>query len=113
MPNNWRSLRRGPSGHRLLHPEAGLRNLEREIASLCRGVAREIAEGLKTQVAVNEADIAQYLGPPKFFPDRRSLNTPGARGGHRPRLDPQRRRHPLHRGLENAGQGRPSISPGS
>ncbi|MCX5893431.1 MAG: endopeptidase La [Deltaproteobacteria bacterium] len=47
--------------------EAGLRNLEREIASLCRGVAREVAEGLQTHVAINEVDIATYLGPPKFF----------------------------------------------
>jgi ATP-dependent Lon protease len=49
--------------------EAGLRNLEREIASLCRGAAREIAEGSKTQVAIKEEDVALYLGPLKFFRD--------------------------------------------
>jgi ATP-dependent Lon protease len=49
--------------------EAGLRNLEREIASLCRGAAREIAEGAKTHVVINEADVASYLGPLKFFRD--------------------------------------------
>ncbi len=66
--------------------EAGLRNLEREVASLCRGAAREIAEGTKTQVAINEVDIAQYLGPPKFF-GMRLWSTP-SRGGHGSGLDP-------------------------
>ncbi|MBU4356165.1 MAG: endopeptidase La, partial [Proteobacteria bacterium] len=47
--------------------EAGLRNLEREIAALCRGVAREVAEGGRQQVQLTEADVAQYLGPPRFF----------------------------------------------
>jgi ATP-dependent Lon protease len=47
--------------------EAGLRNLEREIASLCRGVAREVAEGGRQQVKIEAADVAQYLGPPRFF----------------------------------------------
>jgi ATP-dependent Lon protease len=49
--------------------EAGLRNLEREIAALCRGVAREVAEGGRQQVQLAEADVAQYLGPPRFFRD--------------------------------------------
>ena len=49
--------------------EAGLRNLEREIAALCRGVAREVAEGGRQQVKLAEADVAQYLGPPRFFRD--------------------------------------------
>ena len=49
--------------------EAGLRNLEREIAALCRGVAREVAEGGRQQVKLTEADVAQYLGPPRFFRD--------------------------------------------
>ncbi|MBM4275498.1 MAG: endopeptidase La [Deltaproteobacteria bacterium] len=47
--------------------EAGLRNLEREIAALCRGAAREIAEGVKTQVTINPEDLPQYLGPPQFI----------------------------------------------
>ncbi|HZK14041.1 MAG TPA: endopeptidase La, partial [Desulfobaccales bacterium] len=47
--------------------EAGLRNLEREIAALCRGVAREVAEGGRQQVKLTEADVAKYLGPPRFF----------------------------------------------
>jgi ATP-dependent Lon protease len=47
--------------------EAGLRNLEREIAALCRGVAREVAEGSRTQATVDADEVAQYLGPPRFF----------------------------------------------
>ncbi len=47
--------------------EAGLRNLEREIASLCRAAGREIVEGTKKRVEIGETDLAAYLGPPKFF----------------------------------------------
>jgi ATP-dependent Lon protease len=47
--------------------EAGLRNLEREIASLCRGAGREIVEGTKQKVEITENDLGAYLGPPKFF----------------------------------------------
>ena len=47
--------------------EAGLRNLEREIASLCRGAGREIVEGLKDKVEITPGDLAAYLGPPRFF----------------------------------------------
>lgn len=46
--------------------EAGLRNLEREIASICRGVARQVAEGSATSVTVNAKDVAEYLGPIRF-----------------------------------------------
>jgi ATP-dependent Lon protease len=49
--------------------EAGLRNLEREVASLCRGAGREIVEGAKDKVEITENDLATYLGPPKFFRD--------------------------------------------
>jgi ATP-dependent Lon protease len=47
--------------------EAGLRNLEREVASLCRGVAREVAEGLLTAKTITAAEVPIYLGPAKFF----------------------------------------------
>jgi ATP-dependent Lon protease len=49
--------------------EAGLRNLEREIAALCRGVAREVAEGGRQHVKIDADDVATYLGPPRFFRD--------------------------------------------
>lgn len=47
--------------------EAGLRNLEREVGSVCRKVARRVAEGEKKQFVVNAATIAKYLGPPRFI----------------------------------------------
>jgi len=42
--------------------EAGVRNLEREIANACRGVAAQIAEGSITSKTVSEKDIHKYLG---------------------------------------------------
>jgi ATP-dependent Lon protease len=47
--------------------EAGLRNLEREIASLCRGVAREVAEGEIKSKQIKVGDLPHYLGPIRFF----------------------------------------------
>lgn len=49
--------------------EAGVRNLEREIASVCRGVAREIVEGLQEPKIVKAAEVRKYLGPEKFYYD--------------------------------------------
>jgi ATP-dependent Lon protease len=43
--------------------EAGVRNLEREIANACRGVATKIAEGSIKLQTVTEKDIHKYLGP--------------------------------------------------
>ncbi len=47
--------------------EAGLRNLEREIASICRKVARKFAEGYKLAISVDSRNISEYLGIPKFL----------------------------------------------
>jgi ATP-dependent Lon protease len=47
--------------------EAGLRNLEREIATICRGVAKEYAQGKKEPVVVNKESLHSFLGPIKFF----------------------------------------------
>ena len=51
--------------------EAGLRNLEREIASVCRGVARGVAESPEgkrpPRVVVTPKLLPEFLGPPKFF----------------------------------------------
>ncbi len=47
--------------------EAGLRNLEREIASICRGVAKEIAEGKIKEKKISPDDLHQYLGPIHFY----------------------------------------------
>ncbi|MCU0553580.1 MAG: endopeptidase La [Syntrophales bacterium] len=47
--------------------EAGVRNLEREIASICRKVAREIVtNGHKKQIRINSKSIEKYLGIPKY-----------------------------------------------
>ncbi len=59
--------------------EAGLRNLEREIGTVCRKVARRIAEGSKGPYAISKRTIAGYLGPPKFLPEVEddTANLPG------------------------------------
>jgi len=49
--------------------EAGLRNLEREIASIGRKVARRIAEGDKDKVIVTLKNLQTFLGPEKYLPE--------------------------------------------
>jgi len=49
--------------------EAGVRNLEREIATLCRKVAKEVAMGNKAKEVIDEATVEELLGPRKFFRD--------------------------------------------
>ena len=49
--------------------EAGVRNLEREIAHLCRKVARKIAEGETGLFTITPANLHTYLGVPKFLPE--------------------------------------------
>src|SRR5208283_2504465 len=47
--------------------EAGVRNLEREIASVCRKVAVEVVKNDRNaHVKVSASALAKYLGPPKF-----------------------------------------------
>ncbi len=46
--------------------EAGVRNLERELGSICRGVARKIAEGQTEAVIIAEDKLEDYIGPPRF-----------------------------------------------
>jgi len=50
--------------------EAGVRNLEREMASVCRKVVRKVAEGKKGLTVVTAQSIERYLGPPKNFKDQ-------------------------------------------
>ena len=47
--------------------EAGLRNLEREIGSLCRKVARGITEGKTEPVTIDPEKVHELLGPERFF----------------------------------------------
>ena len=49
--------------------EAGLRNLEREIGTLCRKVARKIAEGDRGHFRITKNNLHKYLGVPKYFPE--------------------------------------------
>lgn len=49
--------------------EAGVRNLEREIAHLCRKVARKIAEGKIKKYVISDKSLSKYLGVPKFLPE--------------------------------------------
>jgi ATP-dependent Lon protease len=62
--------------------EAGLRNLEREVATICRKIARKHAEGSREATTVDSQRIVDSLGPPKFFrevADR--TGTPGVATG--------------------------------
>jgi ATP-dependent Lon protease len=47
--------------------EAGVRNLERELAALARKVARRLAEGQVGPFRVAAENLGEYLGPPRFF----------------------------------------------
>ena len=47
--------------------EAGVRQLEREIGSVCRGVATRVAEGLVEKITITREALHDYLGPAKFF----------------------------------------------
>jgi ATP-dependent Lon protease len=46
--------------------EAGVRNLERSIGTVCRGLAAKVARGQEISKTVSTRDLAEYLGPPKF-----------------------------------------------
>ena len=62
--------------------EAGLRNLEREIANICRGVAAKIAEGDKAAVKIKIEKIAEYLGPVRMTSEAKArTSTPGVAMG--------------------------------
>ena len=51
--------------------EAGLRNLEREVATVARKVARAVASGKTDPVRVAPASLARFLGAPKVLPEER------------------------------------------
>ncbi len=48
--------------------EAGVRNLEREIAKICRKVARRLAEGKLGPARITPAGLHKFLGPPQYTP---------------------------------------------
>jgi ATP-dependent Lon protease len=62
--------------------EAGLRNLEREIARVCRKIARTVTEGETVPERVTAEDVQRYLGAPRFFSElAERTNEPGVATG--------------------------------
>ncbi|MFP3998932.1 MAG: endopeptidase La [Desulfobacterales bacterium] len=59
--------------------EAGVRNLERELAAICRGAAAKIAKGETNFVKIGMRGIKEYLGPVRFSFDeiKKRVSTPG------------------------------------
>ena len=49
--------------------EAGVRNLEREVGSVCRKVARAVTEGQTEKAMISVEKVTELLGPEKFFPE--------------------------------------------
>ncbi|MEK6281955.1 MAG: endopeptidase La [Acidobacteriota bacterium] len=56
--------------------EAGVRQLERTIGRVARKVALRIAQGETESVSVDAADIPEYLGPPRFYPEQARKELP-------------------------------------
>ncbi|MDR1835435.1 MAG: endopeptidase La [Fusobacteriaceae bacterium] len=56
--------------------EAGVRNLKREIVSLCRKLARDVVEKKWESIVITNELLAKYLGKPKFRPDKMSEREP-------------------------------------
>jgi ATP-dependent Lon protease len=56
--------------------EAGLRNLERELGSLCRKIARKIAEGQKGPFRITPKSVTKFLGLPTFMDEDRDKELP-------------------------------------
>jgi ATP-dependent Lon protease len=63
--------------------EAGVRQLEREIGTLCRKIARQVAEGtLKRKVTISEPRVRELLGRRRYFTEaRRRTSRPGVATG--------------------------------
>jgi len=62
--------------------EAGVRNLKRNLAALCRGAARRIASGDSKRVIVDKRSVGNYLGAEKFFPEvAEAVKSPGVATG--------------------------------
>jgi ATP-dependent Lon protease len=62
--------------------EAGVRNLEREVGSLCRKIAKQVAEGKETPIHVTADALPEYLGRPRFFEElAERIDRPGIATG--------------------------------
>ena len=49
--------------------EAGLRDLERQLAAICRKIARQVAEGHEKRFLVHTRNLQRYLGVRRYVPD--------------------------------------------
>ena len=84
--------------------EAGVRNLEREIANVMRKVARQVAEGRKRKTVVDAKKLAEFLGPQRFeYGELEAEDQIGSATG--PGRDRGRWRRRRHRGHPHGGQG--------
>ncbi|MCY4487468.1 MAG: endopeptidase La [Deltaproteobacteria bacterium] len=61
--------------------EAGLRNLEREIAAISRKIARKVADGRTARTRVTRRNLHQFLGPPRFLTETQEQNEIGVATG--------------------------------
>jgi ATP-dependent Lon protease len=62
--------------------EAGVRNLEREIANICRGVASEVAVGDIQSASIGAKDLHKYLGPVRITSEKKARTSkPGVAMG--------------------------------
>ena len=92
--------------------EAGVRNLERRIADICRKAATQIAKGRATKVQVDDERLRDWLGPRRFSGEvRKRTSEPGVATGLA--YTSCRRRRAVHRGDRVPGQGPPARSPAS
>jgi len=55
--------------------EAGLRNLERELSTICRKAARQIAEGRQKSFKITRGNLHQFLGVAKYIPEMDQENS--------------------------------------
>ncbi len=62
--------------------EAGLRNLEREIAAVCRGVARKVADGSATSITIKPDALQEYIGAVRLAHEKNlKVKVPGVVNG--------------------------------
>ena len=86
--------------------EAGVRQLERQIAAVCRKAARRVAEGETEKMSADEKTRARVARPAPLRRGRPQAHV-GAGRRDRPRGDRGRRRRPLHRGDRVPGRRAP------
>ncbi len=62
--------------------EAGVRNLERQIAAICRGVAKEVASGKTEKTVITPELVSTFLGPEKYYSEvAERIDEPGIATG--------------------------------